>query len=272
MSNVTKASSLSYFIENYQNNLECNDKYHAVFTNKTNEMPLLKDHRDYIERNKLGFGDRAFHYMWYLLLEDLKERFDNLKLLEIGVYKGQVISLWSLLKRKKEIPAKIFAISPLEGNIPNNKLLNNRVVNKLKKTFDTEYRKCVANGNNYLIEDYEGIVRLMFERLGLSYDEIKMLKGYSNDPAILSEISKEKFNLIYIDGDHSYDGVLQDIKNFTPLVAQGGYLVMDDASWFLDGSVFWKGHKEVSRACEGIEDLGFKNVLNIGHNRVYEKL
>jgi hypothetical protein len=45
---------------------------------------------------------------------------------------------------------------------------------------------------------------------------------------------------------------------------------MDDASYFLEGSRFWKGHREVSRASEIIEGLGFRNILNIGHNRVYQ--
>lgn len=47
---------------------------------------------------------------------------------------------------------------------------------------------------------------------------------------------------------------------------------MDDASYYLEGSVYWKGHEEVSKACESIENLGFKNILNVGHNRVYEKV
>ncbi len=47
---------------------------------------------------------------------------------------------------------------------------------------------------------------------------------------------------------------------------------MDDASWYLEGTTFWKGHEEVSRAAEIIEDLWFKNILNIGHNRVYQKI
>jgi hypothetical protein len=49
---------------------------------------------------------------------------------------------------------------------------------------------------------------------------------------------------------------------------------MDDASFNLPGAEnneYWKGHKSVSDACDIIPDLGFKNVLNVGHNRIYQK-
>lgn len=263
--------TLQSYIDSYQNTGANNDKVHLEFTENTNKLALLKNHRDYVEKNKLGFGDRAFQYMWYLLLEDLHKKLPIVRMLEIGVFKGQVISLWSLLTKEFNRQAEIAAITPLEGNVPKNKLLNNRFINKIKLLVSPAYRKCVADGNNYLIEDYAIIIRRLFEHFGLSYDAVKIYKGYSNDPAILSAVAGQKFDLIYIDGDHSYEGAQQDIRHYSDLINKGGYMVMDDASWFLEGSVFWKGHKEVSRACEIIEGLEFRNVLNVGHNRIYEK-
>jgi hypothetical protein len=46
---------------------------------------------------------------------------------------------------------------------------------------------------------------------------------------------------------------------------------MDDASYFLPGKTYHKGHKSVSKACSIIPDMGFTNVLNIGHNSVFQK-
>jgi hypothetical protein len=264
--------SLHDYTTAYSNTGAVNDKFHQEFTANTDTVPLLKEHRDYVEKNKLGFGDRAFHYMWYILLDDLRKRFERVKMLEIGVYKGQVISLWSLLSKEMKMSSQITAVTPLEGNIPKNKLMSNRYIIKIRSLFSPAFRKCIADGNHYLIEDYEAIVSSLFERFGLTFSDVKLYRGYSNNPEVLSSVTKEHFHLIYIDGDHSYEGALRDIQNYTPLIEKGGYLVMDDASWFLEGSVFWKGHKEVSRASEGIEQLGFRNVLNIGHNRVYEKL
>lgn len=265
-------SDLIQFTARYQNNGKCNDETHQLFTQKTNEHPLLKQHRDYIEQNKLGFGDRAFHFMWYLLFSDVAERKGNVKALEIGVYKGQVISLLSLLSKELKVPADISAITPLEGTVSSSSLVNNRIVNKIRRTFSASFRKQEKEGNLYKNEDYKKIIADLFTHFGLDLNNVHLHKGYSNDPSILSALKGQQFDLIYIDGDHSYEGALNDIRNFTPMVSDKGYLVMDDASWFLEGSAFWKGHEEVSRACNIIDGLGFKNILNVGHNRVYQKL
>jgi alpha-D-ribose 1-methylphosphonate 5-triphosphate synthase subunit PhnG len=46
---------------------------------------------------------------------------------------------------------------------------------------------------------------------------------------------------------------------------------MDDAAYGLPGTSFWKGYETVARACLRLPDLGFDNVLNVGHNRVFER-
>ena len=99
-----------------------------------------------------------------------------------------------------------------------------------------------------------------------------MIEGYSNNIEVLETVRSESFSVIYIDGDHTFEGVTQDIKNYSLLVAPDGFLVMDDASYYSPGSSFWKGHETVSRACEIIPSLGFTNVLNVGHNRIYQKV
>ena len=38
----------------------------------------------------------------------------------------------------------------------------------------------------------------------------------------------EPFDLILVDGDHSYNGMRQDIKNALPLLSESGYLIVDD--------------------------------------------
>src|SRR4051812_25161223 len=57
--------------------------------------PELKAHRLYFTGNRRGFGEHVFHVMWSLLLEQFKPR----DFLEIGVYRGQVISLVALWNR-----------------------------------------------------------------------------------------------------------------------------------------------------------------------------
>ncbi len=93
----------------------------------------------------------------------------------------------------------------------------------------------------------------------------------ANDPQILA-LQDQQFSLIYSDGDHTFEGVIEDLHNYSDRVAPNGFLVMDDASYYLPGQSFWKGHETVSCACNRIPDLGFINVLNVGHNRIDQKV
>jgi hypothetical protein len=263
--------SLAAYVARYRNTGELNDQYYEEFTRQTNAHALLKRHRDYIEQHKLGFGDRAFHFMWYELLKDLRRRKQRPALLEIGVYKGQVISLWSLLSKEFGMEAEISAITPLKGNVSLHPLINQRWINALRRVCSPSFRKRKREGNMYGKEDYEAIIRSLFFTFGLSFDDIHLFKGYSSDKKIVGRFRNHVFDLVYIDGDHSFEGVTSDIRNYSSLIDRNGYLVMDDASYFLAGSRFWKGRREVSRASEMIDGLGFKNILNIGHNRVYQR-
>jgi hypothetical protein len=47
---------------------------------------------------------------------------------------------------------------------------------------------------------------------------------------------------------------------------------MDDAAYDQPGTTFWKGYETVARACHLLPALGFRNVLNVGHNRVFERM
>lgn len=264
--------TLKEAVDQYSNSAEGNDAMWEQFTALTDSDTILKQHRDYVEANKLGYGDRAFHYMWKLLLEDIRARSEKARLLEIGVYKGQSICLWSLLAPRIGLEAEIHAVTPLEGNEPKRKLMNIKLARSIRKRVDRRYREMRRVGNLYDIDDYESIIRNFFAAFDLSFHDIVLHRGYSTDEKILGEVKGLEFDMIYIDGDHSFEVVTADINNYAPLIAPGGYLVMDDASFFLEGTVFWKGHKEVSEACRIIEGLGFENILNVGHNRVYRRI
>lgn len=99
-----------------------------------------------------------------------------------------------------------------------------------------------------------------------------MLKGFSSDPQILKETANNQFEIVYVDGDHTFKGALHDFQVFGAKVVKGGWLVADDAGCALPGTQFWKGHEAVSLAVECLPALGFKNILNVGHNRVFERV
>lgn len=268
MQPVLTNDSFANRIRDYANTAEWNDRLHREFNQQVQAMPLLANHRQHIEAHQLGFGDPAFHYLWYLLIQQVATQFDRPNLLEIGVFKGQVISLWALLAKHLGLDLSITGITPLEGNpLPESTWLR-----RMKKVLSQKFRQDREAGNFYPDDDYLAIIADLFSRFDLDFAQVRLIHGYSNHPEVLASLQHETFSLIYIDGDHSFEGATADIQNYHSRIAPGGFLVMDDASFYLPGTGFWKGHETVSRACECIPALGFVNVLNIGHNRVYQKV
>lgn len=255
-------------LREYRNTAEGNDRTFDEFTALTLADPVLSRHRAHVEANQLGFGDAAFHALWRGLLAVTSADFGRVNALEIGVYKGQVISLWALLARQYGWPLRTHAISPLAGQ----PMPRGRWWRSLLYRISARFRERVRSGDFYPTDNYEAIVRQHFATHGLSFDEVRLQRGYSTDPAILAALADDRFHLVYIDGDHTFAGASADIGNFAPKVVAGGWLVMDDASHGLPGTKFWKGHETVSRACLQLPALGFENVINVGHNRVFRRL
>lgn len=64
----------------------------------------------------------------------------------------------------------------------------------------------------------------------LQSGRIRYIKGNSTDPAIIRQMRKS-VELIFIDGDHSYEACRSDILNYWHLLKVGGFLVLHDMNW-----------------------------------------
>ncbi len=62
-----------------------------------------------------------------------------------------------------------------------------------------------------------------------SYPNVEILRMRSLDAAGL--FPDEFFDYVYIDGDHSYEGVMQDLIHFLPKLKIGGLIIGDDYGW-----------------------------------------
>jgi hypothetical protein len=255
-------------VRDYTPTAEANDRLFAEYTARTWADPDLARHRRHVEANKLGFGDAAFHALWADLLAAAHHRFGRVDALEIGVFKGQVISLWALLAKRHDWPVRIHAITPLAGQ-PMPKFGWWR---SLLFRLSGRFRERVQSGDFYAEEDYAAIVRNHFAIHGVDFGQVRLLRGYSTAEEVRTAVAGDRFHLIYIDGDHTYEGAKADILHYAPKVVPGGWLVMDDAAFDQPGTAFWKGYETVARACLLLPGLGFKNVFNVGHNRVFERL
>lgn len=58
-------------------------------------------------------------------------------------------------------------------------------------------------------------------------DKIKPLRGFSYD-VVKSWPKTRRIDFLWIDGDHSYEGVKKDIEDWLPLVKENGYIAFHD--------------------------------------------
>lgn len=203
----------------------------------------IRDHRNYFKQNRRGFGEDAFHAMWYLLLSENKPK----RMLEIGVYRGQVVSLWTLISEQLHLPCEAHGISPFAS------------------TGDSIL-------DAYPDLDYMTDVVASFEHWGLPLPTF--VKAKSCDPEALQHIKAQEWDLIYIDGDHSFEGALADYEVCRDHLKAGGILVMDDASLhtsFRPPPFSSPGHPGPSRVAREYADKELKLLAIVGHNNVYRK-
>ena len=81
------------------------------------------------------------------------------------------------------------------------------------------------------INDMKGLVDNNVKLFNKNNYECKVVKGNSKDSKILNIVKtyfNEGIDLLFIDGDHTYEGVKGDFELYFPLVNSGGYIVFDD--------------------------------------------
>jgi hypothetical protein len=73
--------------------------------------------------------------------------------------------------------------------------------------------------------------KLFIDNLDLFHiplSNIQIFKGMSQEQHIKQELVNKTFDMIFIDGDHSYNGMKEDYEFYTPLLDYGGLLVVDN--------------------------------------------
>jgi len=85
-----------------------------------------------------------------------------------------------------------------------------------------------------------------FRRATAELDNHEHVRAYSDEA--LSNFEDATFSLVFVDGDHTYEGVMTDYENYAPLLADRGIMVLDDYA-----NPQWPG---VGRAVETIVEEG----------------
>jgi Methyltransferase domain len=207
----------------------------------------LREHRRYFQNlsgKRMWFGEDTFHTMWYLLLEEFKPG----NFLEIGIFRGQVISLVALWAQLGGRACEVHGISPFTAAGDS--------VSKYLQDLDY-YRDTLAN----------------FEHFNLSRPNL--LRAYSTDAEAVQLIGSKSWDLIYIDGNHDYEVARQDWDACSQSIRPGGIIVLDDSALntrFEQPVFASRGHPGPSRVAEEIDRARFREVLQVGHNRAFQKI
>jgi len=158
------------------------------------------------------------------MLTEYCNRIDKPRILEIGVFKGDFLEYLVTSCRT----ASIDAVDLFEG---------------ISCSGDVD-------GNNVVYYD----IGMSYLELVEKYREMPSVKVHkSNSISFLQNKEDNTYDIIYIDGDHSYNGVKQDLINAFSKIKNGGYIMGHDYEMNMEKAknVYNFGVKEaVDEFCE----------------------
>jgi hypothetical protein len=204
----------------------------------------LRQHRLYFTQNRRGFGEDAFHAMWFFLFQEFQPE----NFLEIGVFRGQSLSLAALLSRQFKLNCFIQGISPFSS-------AGDAV---------SRYRHDV---------DYYADTLKNFAHFNLAPPSL--LKAFSTEVSAHEIVASRAWSIIYIDGNHDYDIARQDWELCARHLQPGGIIVLDDSGLttsYRPPAFATAGHPGPSRLAQEMDRARFQEILQVGHNRVFQKI
>jgi cephalosporin hydroxylase len=74
----------------------------------------------------------------------------------------------------------------------------------------------------------ETTLRHNWSRAPIPEEDYTIIKHLSTDSAAIEEARQRQYDVLIIDGDHSFDGVKFDFEHYAPMMRPGGYILFDD--------------------------------------------
>ena len=154
----------------------------------------------------------------------------------------------------------------------NNQLKKIKNIRNILEIGSYEGRSCIYFGKKFIdakitcVDTWSGSdehLNIKFQEIESNFDK-NILNHLGNDRVekhkISSDVFFEKnnkfFDLIYIDGDHQTDQVKKDINNAWRNLNDGGYLILDDYTWW------W--YKDLNKnPASAINNFIYKNINRI---------
>lgn len=127
-----------------------------------------------------------------LILEKIEVT--DLKIAEIGVYKGKGTAIWNVELINRNVNYEYYAIDHFTGSTEHN--------------HDIDYYNITLEN----LKPIEGKVKI------IKNDSLNECKNYPDS----------FFDIVYIDASHDYESVKEDVLTWLPKVKQGGIICGDD--------------------------------------------
>ena len=130
--------------------------------------------------------------------------------------------------------------------------------------------KIMKNGDEIFNE-----TKIKLEKLSKN---VTFFRKFSNDENTLNKIEHESLDFIFIDGNHEYKYVLEDLRNYYPKLKSEGVLIDDDFNHrakindFLNTKSNLSNNKGVYEAVEEFSKEHNMTYLTFGHQAGYPKL
>jgi len=91
------------------------------------------------------------------------------------------------------------------------------------------------------------------QRMNIPETDYTIIEKLSTEDEAIEQASKRRYNVLIIDGDHSYSGVKHDFIKYKHLVRRSGYIIFDDY-----GNLNWSEIKDfVDKEVVGLPELEF---------------
>ena len=130
--------------------------------------------------------------------------------------------------------------------------------------------KIMKNGDEIFNE-----TKIKLEKLSKN---VTFFRKFSNDENTLNKIEHESLDFIFIDGNHEYKYVLEDLRNYYPKLKSEGVLIGDDFNQrakindFLNTKSNLSNNKGVYETVEEFSKEHNMTYLTFGHQAGYPKL
>ena len=114
-------------------------------------------------------------------------------------------------------------------------------------------------------------------RLKPLIENLRFIRGFSSDKNVIRQLSNEKFDLIFVDGNHEFKYVLEDLENYFPMLTEGGVLCGDDfhsrskENDWLGTLPVGENRPMVYEAVERFSEISGLEYLTFGEHRDYPK-